>query len=178
MPRRYLLSIDGGGLRGIISAAALAKLEATTGRPARETFSFAAGTSTGAIIAAAIAAGIPATSIVELYVERAREVFTGVTLVNTLRRIFTGSMYSTRRLHDVISGELGPEARDWFLNHSPIDFNPVYQACVEAFYYTDPNGYRPGRLRPSRWERGDPSDPRSGVRRGSGPGCSGSWANC
>jgi hypothetical protein len=220
MPRRYVLSIDGGGIRGIIPAVALAKLEATTGRPARETFSFAAGTSTGAIIAAAIAAGIPATRIVELYVERAPEVFMGVTLLNTLRRIFTGSMYSTRKLHDVISEELGPEARDWSLNQSPIDLlitakgvpdgkawyfvkdnpnnsgctgslgladcatgsaaaptyfepwtieepagrpsdcerigavidggvgvagNPVYQACVEAFYYTDDaNGYKPG----------------------------------
>jgi hypothetical protein len=47
MPRRYLLSIDGGGIRGIIPAVALAKLEATTGRPARETFSFAAGTRKG-----------------------------------------------------------------------------------------------------------------------------------
>ena len=220
MARRYLLSIDGGGVRGIIPAVALAKLEDTTGRPARETFSFAAGTSTGAIIAAAIAAGIPAARIVDLYVDRAREVFTGVTLLNTLQRIFTGSMYSTRRLHDVIAEELGPEARDWSLNESPIDLlitakgvpdgkawyfvkdnpdnsgctgslgladcvtgsaaaptyfepwtideppgrpsdcesvgavvdggvgvagNPVYQACVEAFFYTDEeNGYKPG----------------------------------
>jgi patatin-like phospholipase/acyl hydrolase len=121
MARRYPLSIDGGGMRGIIPAVALAKLEATTGRPARETFSFVAGTSTGAIIAAAIVARIPATRIVELYVERAPEVFPGVTSLNTLRWIFTGSMYSTRKLHDVISEELGPEARDWSLNHSPID---------------------------------------------------------
>ena len=35
MPRHYLLSIDGGGVRGIIPAVALAKLESTTGRLAR-----------------------------------------------------------------------------------------------------------------------------------------------
>jgi uncharacterized protein len=121
MARRHLLSIDGGGIRGIIPAVALAKLEDTTGRPARETFSFVAGTSTGAIIAAAIAAGIPATRIVELYVDRAREIFTGLPLLNTLQRIITGSMYSTQRLHDVIAEELGPEARGWSLNDSPID---------------------------------------------------------
>jgi len=211
------LTIDGGGIRGIIPAVALAKLEATTGRPARDIFSFVGGTSTGAIIAAAIAAGIPASSMVQLYVERAREVFTGVTLLNTLQRIVTGSMYSTQKLHDVIADELGPEASRWSLNESPIDLlitakgvpdgkawyfvkdnpansgrtgslgladcvtgsaaaptyfqpwtieepgrpsdrvgavvdggvgvagNPVYQACVEAFYYTDDaNGYEPG----------------------------------
>ena len=38
MPRRYLLAIDGGGVRGIIPAVALAKLEATTGRLVRDTF--------------------------------------------------------------------------------------------------------------------------------------------
>jgi patatin-like phospholipase/acyl hydrolase len=74
MARRYLLSIDGGGIRGIIPAVALAKLEATTGRPARETFSFVGGTSTAAIIAAAIAAGIPATRMVQLYTHRANRV--------------------------------------------------------------------------------------------------------
>jgi len=218
MPRKCLLTIDGGGIRGIIPAVALAKLEATTGRPARDIFSFVGGTSTGAIIAAAIAAGIPASSMVQLYVDRAGEVFTGVTLLNTLQRIVTGSMYSTQKLHDVIADELGPEASRWSLNESPIDLlitakgvpdgkawyfvkdnpansgrtgslgladcvtgsaaaptyfqpwtieepgrpsdrvgavvdggvgvagNPVYQACVEAFYYTDDaNGYEPGK---------------------------------
>jgi patatin-like phospholipase/acyl hydrolase len=46
MPRRYLLSIDSGGIRGIIPAVALIKLEKTTGKLTRETFSFVAGTST------------------------------------------------------------------------------------------------------------------------------------
>jgi patatin-like phospholipase/acyl hydrolase len=108
MARRYILSIDGGGTRGIIPAVALEKLENTTGRPVRETFSFVAGTSTGAITAAAIAAGVPAARIVEFYVDRSRA-------------IFAGSMYSTRRLHGVISEELGPEARGWSLNDAPID---------------------------------------------------------
>jgi hypothetical protein len=80
-----------------------------------------AGTSTGAIIAAAIAAGIPATRIVELYVDRAREIFTGLPLLNTLLRIITGSMYSTQNRYDVIAEELGPEASGLSLNDSPID---------------------------------------------------------
>ena len=218
MPRQYLLSIDGGGIRGIIPAIALAKLENTTGQLARDTFSFVAGTSTGAIIAAAIAAGIPAARVVDLYVSRAGEVFTGFPLLNTLKRIIFGSMYSTQKLHDLIAEEIGP-ARDWSLNDSPVDLlitakgvpngepwyfvkdnpansnctgrlglvdcatasaaaptyfqpwtvderllppgcgpvgelvdggvgvagNPVYQACVEAFFYTnDTNGYKPG----------------------------------
>jgi hypothetical protein len=39
MSHRYLLSIDGGGLRGIIPAVALVKLEQTIGKLSREIFS-------------------------------------------------------------------------------------------------------------------------------------------
>lgn len=214
MSPRYLLSIDGGGVRGIIPAVVLAKLESTTGKLARETFSFVAGTSTGAIIAAAVAAGIPATRICDLYLTRAHEIFPQYPW-NIPKRIVVGSMYSTQKLYDLIAEEIGP-ARNWRLNDSPIDLlitakrvpdgmpwyfvranpansgrtgrlglvdcatasaaaptyfhpwtiqpasspaggrqdvgtlvdggvgvtgNPVYQACVEAFYYT--SGYSP-----------------------------------
>src|SRR5690242_9639006 len=54
MVKRRILAIDGGGVRGIIPAVLLARLEAVTGRPARETFDFVAGTSTGAVIAGAL----------------------------------------------------------------------------------------------------------------------------
>ena len=119
MAQRYLLSIDGGGLRGILPASALVQLERQTGRPARESFSFVAGTSTGAIIAAAIGAGIPAERILDLYLKRAQEVFPQRPW-NILKRIVFGSMYSTRNLYRVLADELGP-ARAWTLNDSPID---------------------------------------------------------
>ncbi len=119
MAQRYLLSIDSGGIRGIIPAVALVKLEARTGKLTREVFSFVAGTSTGAIIAAAIAAGIPASRILDFYINRTREVFRRSPF-NFLKRILTGSMYSTQHLHDLIAGALGPAA-PWTLNDSPIN---------------------------------------------------------
>ena len=72
-------------VRGIIPAIALAKLENTTGRLARDTFSFVAGTSTGSIIVAAIAAGVPAARIVHLYLTRVSKVFAGPPLLNTVQ---------------------------------------------------------------------------------------------
>lgn len=119
MPQRHLLSIDGGGIRGIIPTIALIKLEKTTGKLTRDTFSFVAGTSTGAIISAAVVAGIPATRLLDLYVNRAKEVFPQSPL-NTVRRIVSGAMYSTKKLHDLLAEEVGA-ARDWNLNDSPID---------------------------------------------------------
>jgi patatin-like phospholipase/acyl hydrolase len=48
-----------------------AKLEETTRRLTRDIFSFVAGTSTGAIMAALVAAGVPAARILSLYEQRA-----------------------------------------------------------------------------------------------------------
>jgi patatin-like phospholipase/acyl hydrolase len=119
MARRYLLSLDSGGVRGIIPAVALVKLENTTGQLTRDIFSFVAGTSTGALITAAIAAGVPATRILDLYTQRSREIFTNYPW-NILQRILFGSMYSIEKLHDLIAEEIGP-AHAWTLNDSPVD---------------------------------------------------------
>lgn len=119
MSRRFLLSMDSGGIRGIIPAVALVKLEQTTGKLTREVFSFVAGTSTGAILAAAIAAGVPATSILDFYTNRTRDVFTQSPF-NIVKRILFGSMYSIQKLNDLIAEALGP-AGAWKLNDSPIN---------------------------------------------------------
>ena len=46
-----VLSIDGGGIRGIIPAMVLAEIERRTGKPVSEVFDLVAGTSTGGILA-------------------------------------------------------------------------------------------------------------------------------
>lgn len=119
MAHKYLLSIDGGGIRGIIPACLLVKLEQTTGKLTRDVFSFLAGTSTGALITAAVAAGVPATRIRDLYLNRTREIFKHGPF-SIIKRISSGSMYSTKTLHDVIAQELGL-ASGWKLNDSPVD---------------------------------------------------------
>lgn len=58
--KKMILSIDGGGLRGMIAVAMLAELERMTGRTCSQLFDMVAGTSTGAIIAAGIGLGISA----------------------------------------------------------------------------------------------------------------------
>lgn len=62
-----VLSIDGGGMRGIIPLAMLVHLEQATGKPAYEIFDMVAGTSTGAIIAAGLALKMTALEILFLY---------------------------------------------------------------------------------------------------------------
>lgn len=46
-----ILSLDGGGIRGLIPCAVLAEIEQRTGKPIARLFDVIAGTSTGGIIA-------------------------------------------------------------------------------------------------------------------------------
>lgn len=72
-----ILSIDGGGIRGILPLAALARLEREYlgGNSIANCFDLIAGTSTGGIIALGLASGLTATEILEIYMERGGEVF-------------------------------------------------------------------------------------------------------
>lgn len=64
---KRILSIDGGGIRGIIPLCALVELEKQTGKLTRDVFNMVAGTSTGAIIAAAVGIGMTAQKTLDLY---------------------------------------------------------------------------------------------------------------
>ena len=72
-----ILSIDGGGIRGIFPAAFLSGLEQRYlgGSSITQYFDLIAGTSTGGIIALGLAAGFRATEMSDLYVERGCEIF-------------------------------------------------------------------------------------------------------
>lgn len=67
--------IDGGGILGVIPAMILAEIEARTGVLAGELCDLVAGTSTGGIIACAVAAGIPAARVADLYRRRGPSIF-------------------------------------------------------------------------------------------------------
>jgi len=75
--RVRVLSIDGGGIRGIIPALVLAELERRAGRRTFELFDLIAGTSTGGILACALCApgALPASQLVGLYQDRGPEIF-------------------------------------------------------------------------------------------------------
>ena len=64
---RRILSIDGGGIRGVFPAAFLAKLEEDLDYPIGHYFDLIAGTSTGGIIAIGLALGHSASEILRLY---------------------------------------------------------------------------------------------------------------
>ena len=72
-----ILSIDGGGICGILPAAVLAELERRFlgGRPISGYFDMIAGTSTGGIIALALGAGMNSAAIRDIYIGRGGLIF-------------------------------------------------------------------------------------------------------
>ena len=65
--KHVAVAIDGGGIRGVIITRALTRLEEHLGKPVRDIFELAAGTSTGSIISAGIGVGLPAGQMHSLY---------------------------------------------------------------------------------------------------------------
>jgi len=72
-----LISIDGGGTRGIIPATVLSEIEERTGARISELFDAKAGTSTGGILAIGLSLPAPpsADEMKDLYINRATDIF-------------------------------------------------------------------------------------------------------
>jgi hypothetical protein len=95
------------------------KLESQLGGLTRDHVEFCAGTSTGALLSAAVAAGVPASDLLQIYTTRSEEIFTPTGLAAEAKRVAEGFMYDPRHLHDVLAGVFG-QAASWTINDSPI----------------------------------------------------------
>lgn len=86
---RRVLSIDGGGVRGVIPASFLASVEESIGESVVAFFDLVAGTSTGGIVALALGAGLASSEIRDFYLDRGSRVFRGQRGARALRRVVT-----------------------------------------------------------------------------------------
>lgn len=100
---KRILSIDGGGIRGIIPALALQTLEEETGKAALNMFDMFVGTSTGGILALALARGKSPAQIVDLFEKRGAEIFSKPWYWLGL----TGPKYSADGIEKVLREEIG-----------------------------------------------------------------------
>lgn len=74
-----ILSLDGGGIRGVLSATILKQVETTlqekTGKKLHEYFDLISGTSTGSILAAAIACQMNVQQMIDIYFKEGKDIF-------------------------------------------------------------------------------------------------------
>lgn len=103
---RRVLSIDGGGVRGVIPASFLASVEETIGESVTDYFDLIVGTSTGGIIALGLGAGLDASEIRDFYLDRGPRIFPGHRAARAVRRVATAK-YDPRRLRVELDDVLG-----------------------------------------------------------------------
>ncbi len=70
-----ILSLDGGGIRGVISAMMLAAIEQQIGEPLNQYFHLIAGASTGSILATGIALGRSPLDLASIYQKKGSRIF-------------------------------------------------------------------------------------------------------
>ena len=70
-----ILTIDGGGTRGVIPATILDEIYKEKGKHPADIFSLLAGTSTGGVLCTAYAYGIETSRLVDLYLTKPRDIF-------------------------------------------------------------------------------------------------------
>ena len=120
---KYILSIDGGGMKGMIPALILAELELRTGKPCSEMFDMVSGTSIGGILACLIAAGFPAKKCVSFFSEHGPKIFGRKRFLS-----FNGlnkPRYSAGPLEAVLKS---------FLGSSPMEKSPSGPHCIVTAY--------------------------------------------
>ena len=109
-----ILALSGGGYLGLYSAAVLAALEEMAGEPIGRRFDLIAGTSVGAITAAAVAFELPLAQLVRFFVEHGSEVFSPrarpsgrVGRLLDLSRSVLGPKYDAQALRALLDERLG-----------------------------------------------------------------------
>ena len=115
MTKRIILSIDGGGVRGLLSAAVLAHIEQLLKNQEKlakgglaHNFDMIVGTSSGALIALGLAAGNSAQAMVGVYQSQAKEIFSASWLGKLINPIVgnKGATYKPAGLERVLQGML------------------------------------------------------------------------
>lgn len=105
-----ILSLDGGGYLGLATASFLAELERHFNQTCHSRFDLFCGTSTGAIIALALASGMPAAKICDLYQSFGPKVFDNRfpgRKAYRLTRSMLGSMYDNSALRSTLNETFG-----------------------------------------------------------------------
>lgn len=123
-----VLSIDGGGIKGLYSSRILEHFEKVFDCHIVDYFDLICGTSTGGLIAAALSLKIPAEQISQLYYEQGRQIFPRRnTFLDSLKQIFLQSKYDNQELKDLLKKMFGERTLEE--SHCLL--------CIPAFSLTD-----------------------------------------
>ncbi|XP_065271216.1 calcium-independent phospholipase A2-gamma isoform X2 [Emys orbicularis] len=105
-----ILTIDGGGTRGLVALQTLRKLEELTGKPVHELFDYVCGVSTGAILAFMLGLfHIPLDECEELYHKLGSDVFKQNVIVGTMKMGWNHAFYDSDIWEKMLKDRMGSD---------------------------------------------------------------------
>ncbi|XP_073184176.1 calcium-independent phospholipase A2-gamma isoform X2 [Lepidochelys kempii] len=105
-----ILTIDGGGTRGLVALQTLHKLEELTGKPVHELFDYVCGVSTGAILAFMLGLfHIPLDECEELYHKLGSDVFKQNVIVGTMKMGWSHAFYDSDIWEKMLKDRMGSD---------------------------------------------------------------------
>ena len=109
---KSVLAIDGGGMRGIIPATVLSYVEEKTGKPVGQVFDYICGSSTGGLVALAMAKENPpsAKALLDVYQDSGPKIFSS-SITWKVRNLgqLAGPKYNNAELFKATQGILGEQ---------------------------------------------------------------------
>ena len=102
-----ILCLDGGGIRGLVTTQLLMALERRCGKKSKDIFDWISGTSTGSIVALALALGKDAIEVQRLYFRLKDKVFSG------------SRPYSAEPMEEFLKKEFGENTTMQTISHGP-----------------------------------------------------------
>ncbi|CAN9498948.1 unnamed protein product [Ophioblennius macclurei] len=103
-----ILSIDGGGLRGLVALQTLHKLEALTGKPIYKLFDYICGVSTGAILGFMLGVfQIPLNECDDLYRKLGSDIFKQNVIVGTVKMGWNHAFYDSEAWEKILKEKMG-----------------------------------------------------------------------
>ncbi len=138
--KKYILSVDGGGIRGIIPAIILAEIEKRTRRTIAEIFHLMAGTSTGGIVVAGLCKkdkqGNPqysANDLVELYQKYGSYIFKSSFFRRSIFSWFNCAQYPHKNIEFVLDKYFGDDILKNTLSNVLITSYDIQNNCPFFF---------------------------------------------
>jgi patatin-like phospholipase/acyl hydrolase len=144
-----ILALDGGGIRGVISAKILERVQKKIGKPLNEYFDLISGTSTGSILAAGLVLGMCPEEIIKIYREKGEVIFSYSFFRKNLGYWLNQPKYSNDGLKkvlqekfpdDITLDNLREESKKWSEERYP-NSNPNPKARLLILAYSTSQRY-------------------------------------